>query len=82
LIHVQETMSADRNLKLNLTKGKPIFKEMYAILGDYDLILTVDAPNVDAIVIISVDLHMMTGIHFSSFPALPVDYFDSLISKK
>ncbi|MCL5023612.1 MAG: GYD domain-containing protein [Nitrospirae bacterium] len=55
---------------------------MYAILGDYDLALIVEAPNIDAIVKISVDLHMLTGIHFSSFPAMPVDSFDTLISKK
>ncbi len=54
---------------------------MYAIFGDYDLILIVDLPDLDAAVRTSVDLHMLTGIHFSTFPAMPVEYFDVLISK-
>jgi hypothetical protein len=29
-----------------------------------------------------VDLHILTGIHFSTYPAISVDYFDTLIVKK
>jgi len=35
----------------------------------------------ETIMKISVDLHILTGIHFSTFPAMPVDYFDALIVK-
>ena len=68
-------------LKLIKAMGGKV-RGMYAILGDYDLVLIVECPDIDTIVKISVDLHMLTGIHFSSLPAMPVDYFDALISKK
>lgn len=77
-IHPERTRKAVKVIEA--MDGK--VKGMYAILGDYDLVLIVEAPDLDAIVKISVDLHMMTGIHFSSFPAMPVDYFDTVISKK
>lgn len=54
---------------------------MYAICGDYDLALILNLPGLDEAVRVSVELHMMTGIHFSTLPALPVEYFDVLISK-
>ena len=56
-------------------------KGMYAILGDYDIIMLIEGPDMETIMKISVDLHILTGIHFSTFPAMPVDYFDALIVK-
>ena len=56
-------------------------KGMYAILGDYDIIMLVEGPDMETIMKISVDLHILTGIHFSTFPAMPVEYFDALIVK-
>jgi uncharacterized protein with GYD domain len=70
-----------KSLKIIKAMGGKV-KGMYAILGDYDLALIVECPDIDTIVKISIDLHMLTGIHFSSLPAMPVDYFDALISKK
>jgi uncharacterized protein with GYD domain len=55
---------------------------MYAILGDYDLVLILELPSLDEAIKISVDLHILTGVHFSTFPAVPVEYFDTLISKE
>lgn len=55
---------------------------MYAILGDYDLALIVDLPSLDEAVKASVDLYILTGIHFSTLPAMPVEYFDVLIAKR
>jgi len=54
---------------------------MYAIVGDYDLALIVELPSLEEAVKMSVDLHILTGIHFATFPAMPVEYFDLLISK-
>lgn len=54
---------------------------MYAIFGDYDLALILELPGLEEAVKISVDLHMLTGIHFATFPAMPVEYFDVLIAK-
>ena len=56
-------------------------KGMYAILGDYDIIMLIEGPDMETIMKISVDLHILTGIHFSTFPAMAVDYFDALIVK-
>lgn len=71
------------------TKAKSIIEAfhgrvlgMYAIFGDYDLALITELPDLESAVKVSVDLYMLTGIHFSTFPAMPVDYFDVLISKK
>lgn len=70
------------------TKAKKIIgklggqvKGMYAILGDYDIIMLIEGPDMESIMKISVDLHILTGIHFSTYPAMPVDYFDALIVK-
>jgi uncharacterized protein with GYD domain len=57
-------------------------KGIYAILGDYDVIMMIEGPDLDKMVKISVDLHILTGIHFSTFPAMPMDYFDTLITKR
>ena len=54
---------------------------MYAIFGEYDLALIVELPGLEEAVKISTDLHILTGIHFATFPAMPVEYFDLLISK-
>jgi len=77
-IHPERTR---KSLKIIKAMGGKV-KGMYALLGDYDLVLIVECPDIDTIVKISIELHMMTGIHFSSLPAMPVDYFDALISKK
>jgi hypothetical protein len=42
----------------------------------------IEGPDMDKMVKISVDLYILTGIHFSTFPAMPMDYFDTLIGKK
>lgn len=56
-------------------------KGMYAVLGDYDLVLIAELPGLDEAVRTSVDLYILTGIHFSTLPAMPVEYFDVLVSK-
>ena len=70
-----------KSLKIIKAMGGKV-KGMYAILGDYDLVLIVECSDIDAVVKISINLHMLTGIHFSTLPAMSVDYFDALISKK
>jgi uncharacterized protein with GYD domain len=76
-IHPERTTKA---IKIIEASGGKI-KGMYATLGDYDLILIVEGTDIDKIIKTSVDLFIITGIHFSTFPAIPVDYFDALISK-
>jgi uncharacterized protein with GYD domain len=57
-------------------------KGMFAIFGDYDIVIIIEGPELETMIKISVDLHILTGIHFSTFPAVPVDYFDTLITKR
>jgi uncharacterized protein with GYD domain len=76
-------MSADRTKKaISLLKkqgGK--VKEMYALLGEKDLLLIVDFPGLDKAIKASVALGQMTGIAFATCPAVTVEEFDKLISQ-
>ena len=52
----------------------------YALLGEYDLVLIVELPGTDQAVKASVELSKMTGIAFSTSPAVGVEDFDKLMS--
>jgi uncharacterized protein with GYD domain len=54
---------------------------MYALLGAYDLLFVVDLPSSDDAMRLSIALSRLTGISFSSFPALSVEKFDKLIEE-
>lgn len=53
---------------------------IYGLLGEHDLVLILDVPDVGRALQISVGLHKMTGIGFSTEPAVSVDEFDRLIN--
>lgn len=53
-------------------------KDAYALLGDKDLVLVVELPDVGQAVRTSVGLSKMLGIGFSTNPAVSVDDFDKL----
>jgi uncharacterized protein with GYD domain len=55
-------------------------REMYALLGEYDLVFLVELPNMTDAMKVAVALGRLTGITFSSAAAIPVDEFDRLIS--
>ncbi|MHB8066638.1 MAG: GYD domain-containing protein [Desulfobaccales bacterium] len=55
-------------------------KAVYALLGETDLLVVVDLPGIEAAVQASVALSKMTGISFTTCPALPIEEFDKLIS--
>ena len=52
--------------------------EMYALLGEFDLLFVVDLPGTDDAMRLSVMLSRLTGISFSTYPAVSVGKFDSL----
>ena len=52
--------------------------EMYALLGAFDLLFVVDLPGTDDAMRLSVMLSRLTGISFSTYPAVSVGTFDSL----
>ena len=61
-------------------KGK--VNAMHALLGEYDLLFCVDLPNIEAAVQVSLKLVRLTGISFTTFPAMPIKAFDELAAKK
>ncbi|MFC1501302.1 GYD domain-containing protein [Elusimicrobiota bacterium] len=52
---------------------------MDILVGEKDLVMVVDLPNTVSVIKASVELIKMTGIGFSSSPAMPVEDFDKLI---
>jgi len=56
-------------------------KAMYALLGETDLLLVVDLPGVEAAVKASLGLSKMTGISFTTCPAIAVAEFDKIIAQ-
>jgi len=73
-------ISADRTVKVvEMVKnyGGEV-KSIHALLGAYDLILIVELPNVSKAMECSVALFKLTGISFSSSPAVEVEAFDKL----
>ena len=54
--------------------------DIYGLMGDYDLVLIVDFPNLEDAVKTSIKLNRMTGISFTTSPAIPVGTLDDLIA--
>lgn len=52
---------------------------MYAVLGEHDLVFTLDFPDADKALAASVALHKLTGITFSTSPVVEVEKFDRLV---
>ena len=76
-------MGAERTEKaVNLIKkfGGEV-NSMYALLGEQDLVLIVDFPEVEQVIKASVALTKMTGVSFTSSPAVAVEDFDKMIAE-
>ncbi len=54
---------------------------MYAVLGEHDLVLTLDLPSAEAAIATSAGLNRLTGISFTTSPVVEVEKFDTLIKK-
>ncbi len=54
---------------------------IYAMLGDWDLVIIVSMPGLDEAVKTAVALTKLTGIRFTTSAALPVETFDRLMSE-
>jgi len=57
-------------------------KTMYALLGNFDLALIVDFPGMNEALQTSVALSQLTGIGFTTYPAISVEEFDKLVSAR
>jgi uncharacterized protein with GYD domain len=56
-------------------------KEIYALLGEYDLVLIVELPRMADAMKASVALGRTTGISFSTAAAMPVEEFDKMVGE-
>ncbi len=52
---------------------------MYAVLGEHDLVFTLDFPDAEKAFTVSVALNQLTGITFTTSPVVDVEQFDKLI---
>ena len=57
--------------------GKVI--SMYAVLGEHDLVFTLDFPDAEKAMAASVELNQLTGISFTTSPVVEVEKFDRLM---
>jgi uncharacterized protein with GYD domain len=56
-------------------------ERMYATLGAHDLVLIIAFPSIEDAMKCSVFLSRMTGIAFTSSPAVSVEQFDQMMSE-
>ena len=54
-------------------------RSMHALLGEHDLLFCVDLPGIDDAMKASVNLSRLTGISFTTCPAVSVEMFDQLM---
>jgi len=54
---------------------------MYAVMGEHDLVFTLDFPDAENAFATSVELNKITGITFVTSPVVEVEKFDKLIGK-
>jgi uncharacterized protein with GYD domain len=56
-------------------------KSGYALLGEYDLVLIVELPDTEQAMKTSVALSKLTGIGFTTSPAVSVEVFDKIMDE-
>jgi uncharacterized protein with GYD domain len=80
---------AIKNIKAERTeKAREIIKKyngkivsMYAVMGEHDLVFTIDFPDQRNALAVSVALYKLTGIHFTTSPVVDVEHFDTLLEE-
>lgn len=76
-ISAERTEKAVEVIKKN--GGKVV--SMYAVLGEHDLVFTLDFPDAEKALAASVALNKLTGISFTTSPVVEVEKFDKLVSE-
>ena len=74
-------MSAERTKKIIglIEKFGGKMNSMHALLGENDLVFTAELPGMEEAMKASVALTKMTGISFSTSPAVTIEEFDKLM---
>ena len=83
-ITAEKKISAKRTKQANAVIkgcGGRVIAE-YAMLGKPDLLLIVELPGMDKMIKASVELSELTGISFTTEPAIHMAEFDKLFKKK
>ena len=70
----------DRAVALIEKNGGKVIS-MYAVLGEHDLVFTLDFPDAEKALATSVELNKLTGISFTTSPVVEVEKFDKLVGK-
>ncbi|MEE9122591.1 MAG: GYD domain-containing protein [Syntrophobacteria bacterium] len=78
-----KAISAERTQKVVdvVKKSGGEVKSMHALLGEKDLVFIVSLPGMEQAIQVSVALSKMTGIAFTTAPAVTVDDFDKLMAE-
>jgi uncharacterized protein with GYD domain len=76
-------ISTDRTEKASelVEKFGGSVKAGYALLGKNDLVMVIEAPNTEAVMKISVGLSKMSGISFTTAPAVTFEEFDQYMEE-
>ena len=76
-------ISAERTEKvveiIKQNEGKVV--SMVAVMGEHDLVFTLDFPTAESAFATSVALNRCTGIAFTTSPVVEVEMFDKLIAE-
>ncbi|HOO39230.1 MAG TPA: GYD domain-containing protein [Deltaproteobacteria bacterium] len=80
-VEALKEMSADRTKKVEtlIEKFGGKVHSMYALFGEKDLVFILDFPSPQDAMKASVAMTKLTGISFSTSPAVTVDEFDKLM---
>ena len=54
---------------------------MYAVMGEHDLVFTIDFPDSEHAIAASVAMGKLTGITFTTSPVVDVEEFDKLVGE-
>lgn len=77
--NISATRTAQARDLITRNGGKII--SMYAVMGEHDLVFTIDFKNADTAMATSVALYKLTRIHFTTSPVVDVEQFDKLIGE-
>ena len=79
-----EEISAERTAQAvnEIKKLGGAVNAMHVLLGEYDLVFCVTLPGIDEAVKASLTLSKLTGISFTTCPAVTVEAFDKLVAVK
>ena len=76
-------ISPDRTVKARelIQKNGGKIVSMYAVMGEHDLVFTIDFPDADKAMAASAALYKLTGIHFTTSAVVDVEQFDRLMGE-